>query len=159
MMPGSDQCPVRICQMNRCHHTCLGFSLCTLLQLFSKDKTTVSPAPAYRGEGWQGIPFSVPTLTTLGLPSGCWGRRPVWLGCAIILYRALSGKEQTFTLDTSPESGRILTYAPVKGSPSPHHKGLKGCLVLFGFPKMSRLAAAQMSGWCLVLRQVHSPAL
>lgn len=93
MMSGSDQCAVCIYQMNRWHSLCLGFSLCILLQLFSKDKTIVFFFATDCGECWQGILFSVPVLNTLSSPSGRWSRRPMYLGWAITLFCAHSCQE------------------------------------------------------------------
>lgn len=68
------------------------------------------------------------------------------------------GRKKTFTICVLAESGRILTTLQTMALSLTIIKILKAGW-LSGFPKMKRLTVAQMSGWCLVLRQVHSSAL
>lgn len=132
-----------ICQMNKCHHTCLGFFLYTWLQL--------SP-----NIGWQCFQLSLtvwnfvqefhlvwPYLATLGLSLGADARSLD--GWAEHLFTSIPlQEEKTSTLNLS-ESGKIPSSLAFQIMTLLPFRKVLSVGWLFEFPKMSRFVVPQMS--------------
>lgn len=123
MMPGSDQCAVSIYQENRCCHSCLGSSLCTLLQDDNFPYCHWQQERLTRNSIWcPYVNYSCPFLCD---------RKLMWLGWAIARLHAHSWQEENFYYMCLGRVRQDPHYTPNNGSQSYHHKDLKGWLALW----------------------------